>query len=179
MTKKKIQNRGNLLGKQKNNFIRVVEINSSYIMFGYMTQGTKNYTVNCGGKRCQNSTCRGQYHCPFLWNGNNSNKQKWYIMTSLTRDKIGKSSSTPFKVHFLRLSSSTAQWYLLSLRVVDYFWGTRVVQSLKCSMLDLSSGLDLSVISSSLGLGFTVGMEPTLKKERERERKSCWLFPWK
>ena len=41
------------------------------------------------------------------------------------------------------------------------FWGTWVAQSVKDLILDLSSGLDLRVLSSSPTLGSTLGMEPT------------------
>jgi len=39
--------------------------------------------------------------------------------------------------------------------------GTWVAQSVKHPTLDLSSGLDLRVVSSSSELGSTLGMEPT------------------
>jgi len=41
-----------------------------------------------------------------------------------------------------------------------------VAQSVKCPTLDLSSGLDLRVVSSNPMLGSMLGMEPTLKKKR-------------
>ena len=41
--------------------------------------------------------------------------------------------------------------------------GTWVAQSVKCLTLDLSSGLDLTAVSSSPMLGFALGMKPTLK----------------
>jgi len=44
-------------------------------------------------------------------------------------------------------------------------WGAWVAQSAKCPTLDLSSGIDLGVMSSSPALGSTVGMAPTSKKE--------------
>ena len=40
--------------------------------------------------------------------------------------------------------------------------GAWVAQSVKCRTLDLSSDLDLRVVSSSPRLGSTLGMEPTL-----------------
>ena len=43
-----------------------------------------------------------------------------------------------------------------------------VTQSVKRPTLDLSSGLDLKIVSSSLALGSTLGMEPTLKKEKKK-----------
>ena len=50
-----------------------------------------------------------------------------------------------------------------------------MAQSIKHLTLELSSGLDLRVVSSSLALGSIVGMEPTLKKGIKRE--ACrWLF---
>ena len=45
-----------------------------------------------------------------------------------------------------------------------------VAQSVQCPTLDLSSGLDLRVASSSPALGSTLGMETTLKK-KEKEKK--------
>ena len=39
--------------------------------------------------------------------------------------------------------------------------GARVAQSVKHPTLDLSSGLDLGVASSSPGLGSELGVEPT------------------
>ena len=50
--------------------------------------------------------------------------------------------------------------------------GAWVAQSAKPPALDLSPGLDLSVVSSSPALGSTLGMEPTLKK-REKESKQA------
>ena len=44
-------------------------------------------------------------------------------------------------------------------------WG---VQAGKCPTLDLSSGLDLRVMSSSPALGSVVGVKPTLKKKKKR-----------
>ena len=41
--------------------------------------------------------------------------------------------------------------------------GTWVAQSVKHPTLDLSSGLDLKVVSSRLMLGFELRMKPTLK----------------
>ena len=46
-------------------------------------------------------------------------------------------------------------------------WGTWVAQPVKDRLLDLSSGLDLRVVSSSPALGSTLGAEPTQKKERK------------
>jgi len=43
--------------------------------------------------------------------------------------------------------------------------GTWEAQSVKRLTLDLNSGLDLRVVSSSPTLGSTLGMEPTLKKK--------------
>ena len=40
-----------------------------------------------------------------------------------------------------------------------------MVQSVRVSTLDLSSGLDLRVVSSGPMLGSMLGMEPTLKKK--------------
>ena len=37
--------------------------------------------------------------------------------------------------------------------------------------LDLSSGLDFRVVSSSPMLGSTLGMEPTLKKKKRKEKE--------
>lgn len=48
------------------------------------------------------------------------------------RDKIEKSSSTPF--HFLRLLSSTAQWHLLNLGVVDPVPGSKVATRMICKV---------------------------------------------
>ena len=45
-----------------------------------------------------------------------------------------------------------------------------MVQSVKCLTLDLSSGLDLSVMSSSPMLGSVLGVEPTSEK-RKKEGK--------
>ena len=42
-----------------------------------------------------------------------------------------------------------------------YNWGSLVAQSVKHLTLDLSSGLDLRVLSSSLVLGSMLGVEPT------------------
>lgn len=39
-----------------------------------------------------------------------------------------------------------------------------MAQTVKQSTLDLSSGLSFRVASSSTALGFTLGVEPTLKK---------------
>ena len=51
-------------------------------------------------------------------------------------------------------------------------WGTWVAQSVERLTLDLSSGPDLRVMSSSPALGSTLGIKPTLKKKkRERERE--------
>ena len=48
--------------------------------------------------------------------------------------------------------------------------------------LHLRSGLDLKVLSSSLVLGFMLGMEPTLKNESKRKSRameeSGLLFIW-
>ena len=44
-------------------------------------------------------------------------------------------------------------------------WGTWVAQLVKHSILNLSSGLDLRVMSSSPVLGSMLGMESTLKKK--------------
>ena len=46
-----------------------------------------------------------------------------------------------------------------------------MAQSLKRSALDLPSGLDLRVVSSSPELGSTLGMESALKKRKEKKRK--------
>ena len=49
-----------------------------------------------------------------------------------------------------------------------------MAQSVKHPTLDLSSGLDLRVVSSSLELGSTLGVKPTKKKtktEKEKEKK--------
>jgi len=49
--------------------------------------------------------------------------------------------------------------------------GAWVSQSVEHQTLDLSSGLDLRVVSSSPVLGFTLGVETALKKkERNRVR---------
>ena len=45
---------------------------------------------------------------------------------------------------------------------------TQVTQWVKCPTLDLGSGLDFSVVSSSPASGSTLGMEPTLKKAKIR-----------
>ena len=43
--------------------------------------------------------------------------------------------------------------------------------------LDVSSGLDLGVVSSSPGLGSTLGMEPTeRRKERKKEERHSILY---
>jgi len=47
------------------------------------------------------------------------------------------------------------------------YWGTWVAQSVKHPTLDLSSGLDLRVMSSSPTLGSMLGVEPTLKKKKK------------
>ena len=43
-----------------------------------------------------------------------------------------------------------------------------MTQWVKCPTLDLGSGLDFSVVSSSPASGSTLGMEPTLKKAKIR-----------
>ena len=45
-------------------------------------------------------------------------------------------------------------------------WGTWMAQSVKRPTLDLSSGLDLRVMSSSPVLGSTLSTEPFLKKKK-------------
>ena len=47
------------------------------------------------------------------------------------------------------------------LLVYRYSWGTWVAQSFKCLILDLGSGIDLMVMSSSPMLGSMLGIEPT------------------
>ena len=49
-------------------------------------------------------------------------------------------------------------------RIINNYRGTWVAQSVKPPTLDLSSGLDLKVMSSSPVLGSTLGVESTLKK---------------
>jgi len=53
-----------------------------------------------------------------------------------------------------------------------FWWGAWVAQSVKHLTLDLSSGLDLWVMSSNPVLGSTLGVEPTLKKKR----RYPWIF---
>jgi len=52
------------------------------------------------------------------------------------------------------------------LRFVYFSRGAWVAQSVKHLTLDLSSGPEHRVVSSSPTLGSTLGMEPTLKKKR-------------
>lgn len=47
--------------------------------------------------------------------------------------------------------------------------GTYVDQSVKCMTLDVGSGLDLRVMSSSSMLGSKLGMECTLKRKKRAE----------
>ena len=42
-----------------------------------------------------------------------------------------------------------------------------MAQSVECPAFDLSSGLDLRVVSSSPALDSTLGVEPTLGRKRE------------
>ena len=51
-----------------------------------------------------------------------------------------------------------------------------LVGLIKCPTLDLSSGLDLGVMSSSLVLGPTLGMEPTLKKKKKKKKDEETTF---
>ena len=44
---------------------------------------------------------------------------------------------------------------------LEHWWGTWAAQSVKHLTLNLSSGIDLRILSSSLTLGSTLGMEPT------------------
>ena len=44
-----------------------------------------------------------------------------------------------------------------------------VTQSVEHLILDLSSGLDRKVMTSSPALGYTLGKEPTLKKKSHQE----------
>ena len=44
-----------------------------------------------------------------------------------------------------------------------------MAQSVKCQTLDLSSGLDLRVVSSSLTFGSKLGVKPTKKEEKTRQ----------
>ena len=46
-----------------------------------------------------------------------------------------------------------------------------MAQSVKHLSLDLSSGLDLTVVSSSPALGPALGMKPTLKKKKRKKEK--------
>ena len=50
------------------------------------------------------------------------------------------------------------------------FWGTWVAPSVKRLTLDLSSGLDLRIMSSSPELGSMPAMEPTLKKKKKKKK---------
>ena len=47
--------------------------------------------------------------------------------------------------------------------------GHQVALLVKCPTLDLSSGLDLRIVSSSPALGSMLGMEPTLKKKKKEK----------
>ena len=47
-----------------------------------------------------------------------------------------------------------------------YFRGTRVAQLVKGPTLDLSSGLNLRIMSSNSMLGIVLGTKPTLKKKK-------------
>ena len=49
---------------------------------------------------------------------------------------------------------------------MNYFRGAWVNQSVRHPALDLSSGLDLRVVSSSPALDSILGMERTLKKKK-------------
>ena len=60
---------------------------------------------------------------------------------------------------FLSSCLSSWQFYLHPSR------GVWVAYLVECLTLDLSSGLDLSVMSSSPALGPMLGMEPNLKKK--------------
>lgn len=46
--------------------------------------------------------------------------------------------------------------------------------SVKGPTLDLSSGIDLSVVNSSLTLGSMLGVQPTLKKRKKEEEYGLW-----
>ena len=45
-----------------------------------------------------------------------------------------------------------------------------LAESVKCLTLDLSSGLDLRVVSSSPILGSALGMKPTLKQNQKKKK---------
>lgn len=49
--------------------------------------------------------------------------------------------------------------------------GDWVAPPVKRPTLDLNSGLDLRVLSSSLELGYMLGVEPMKRKEEKRKRK--------
>ena len=50
-------------------------------------------------------------------------------------------------------------------------WGTWVVQLVECLSFDLSSGLDLRVMSSSPALVSMLGMEPTYLNKNKQTNK--------
>ena len=52
-----------------------------------------------------------------------------------------------------------------------------MAQSVECPTLDLSSGLDLRVVSSSPALGFILGVEPTLEKMGTEHRAHLMVGP--
>ena len=54
-----------------------------------------------------------------------------------------------------------------------------MAQLVECPTLDLSSGLDLMVESISPALGSTLGMEPTLKEEKQQAAATtCSVGLW-
>jgi len=57
-------------------------------------------------------------------------------------------------------------YLILKIKYLKKIRGTSVAQSVKHLTVDLSSGPDLRVMSSSSMLGSMLGMEPTLKKKK-------------
>ena len=51
-----------------------------------------------------------------------------------------------------------------------------MAQSVKGPTLDLSSGLDLKVVSLSPVLGFVLGMKPTKKKKKKKKKRYSTMY---
>ena len=66
----------------------------------------------------------------------------------------------------IKVSYSEIFFYLTNFNLKVKIQGTWVAQSVKHLTLDLSSGLDLRVLSSSPTLGSMLGVEPTFKKKK-------------